>query len=269
MASSNDARTGRTHGLSRRDFIRSGLSALAVPVLAGCQLEPFGDPTSEVADPRLTARPGEPSLAPTIGLSSLGAWKYQGGVMYVPESYSPDTPAPLFVALHGAGGRATDWNSYHARAESRGMVFVALDSRDETWDLSTRGNFGPDVESLDVVLRGTFERCRIDPTRIALGGFSDGASYALSLGVANGDLFSHLVAYSPGFWAVAERVGSPSVYISHGTQDSVLPIGTTRSRIVPSMIEAGYDVTFEEFEGDHVVPAAISEAALDWFLAVS
>lgn len=30
-------------------------------------------------------------------------------------------------------------------------------------------------------------------------GFSDGASYALSLGLPNGNLFSHIVAFSPGF----------------------------------------------------------------------
>jgi predicted esterase len=253
-------------GVSRRDFLKTSLAALATPVLAGCHFEPFGAPTSEVSSPRLTARPGEPALEPVIGLSSLGAWMYQGGVMYVPESYSPDTPAPLFVGFHGAGGSGNDWASYYARAEARGMVFVAPDSREHTWDLPTRGNFGPDVEFLDLVLRHTFERLRIDPTKIALGGFSDGASYALSLGVANGDLFSHLVAYSPGFWAPTERVGLPAVYVSHGTEDSVLSVGYTRSRIVTGMREEGYDVTYEEFEGGHEVPAAISDGALDWFL---
>jgi phospholipase/carboxylesterase len=34
---------------------------------------------------------------------------------------------------------------------------------------------------------------------VALGGFSDGASYALSLDLTNGDLFASLIAFSPGF----------------------------------------------------------------------
>jgi predicted esterase len=253
--------------VSRRDFLKTGLAALATPVLAGCTIEPLGEPnTGPPSDPRLTARPGSPTLPHTSGLSTLGT--LGGGIMYVPASYSPGTPAPLFVGLHGAGGKGSDWASYHARAEARGMVLVAPNSRSNTWDI-VNGAFGPDVAYLDFALRRTFERCRIDPARIALAGFSDGASYALSLGVANGDLFSHLVAYSPGFWAYDELVGKPPVYIAHGTQDAVLPVGVTRDRIVPGMRRAGYDVTYEEFEGGHTVPAAISEAALDWFLDVS
>jgi phospholipase/carboxylesterase len=190
------------------------------------------------------------------------------GLLYVPESYSQDTPAPLFIGLHGAGGEAANWASYPARAEARGMVFLAPDSRDFTWD-TVRGDFGQDVEFIDRALQHTFTRCRIDPARIALGGFSDGASYALSLGVANGDLFTHLIAYSPGFWATTEQVGRPPVFISHGTGDLSLPVTLSRDRIVPSMRGVGYDVTYVEFDGGHEVPAAISESALDWFLGVS
>ena len=38
----------------------------------------------------------------------------------------------------------------------------------------------------------------IDPSRIAMAGFSDGASYSLSVGLANGDLFSAVFGFSPG-----------------------------------------------------------------------
>jgi hypothetical protein len=34
---------------------------------------------------------------------------------------------------------------------------------------------------------------RIDPARLAFAGFSDGGSYALSLGVTNGDVASHVI----------------------------------------------------------------------------
>jgi phospholipase/carboxylesterase len=109
--------------------------------------------------------------------------------------------------------------------------------------------------------------CRIDPSRIALGGFSDGASYALSIGVSNGRLFSHLVAYSPGFiWAADPLVGKPAIFVSHGTHDQVLPVAETRTRMVPNLREAGFEVRYEEFDGGHSIPASISEMALDWFL---
>jgi len=222
-------------GISRRDFLKAGLvGALAGPALLAC-----GDsPTESESSPRLTARPGSPTVTPTTGLTELGLASPRDGLLYVPEGYSPEVAAPLFVALHGAGGSADDWASYPARAAARGMIFLAPDSRGSTWDL-VRGRFGPDVEFLDRALRYTFERCRIDPARIALGGFSDGASYALSLGVSNGDLFSHLVAYSPGFMRPSDPiVGKPRIYVSHGRQDNVLPVTISRDGIVPTLRNA-------------------------------
>ncbi len=257
---------GRNHRVSRRDFLKVGASALAVPMLAGCNsaVAPAAAPSS-----RLSAQPGSPTIQPTLGLSELGLGNMRDGLLYVPQNHSWDTPAPLFIGLHGAGGAAANWASYPDRAETRGMVFLAPDSRGTTWDLS-RGGFGPDVEFLDRALKYTFERCRIDPSHIALGGFSDGASYTLSLGVSNGDLFSHLIAYSPGYFSPAEPlVGKPPIYISHGNVDTILSVRNTRESIVLTLSNADYDVTYEEFDGDHEVPAEISESALDWFQGVS
>jgi len=119
-------------------------------------------------------------------------------------------------------------------------------------------------------LQQTFDHYRVDPTHLALGGFSDGASDALSVGLSNGDLFTHLIAYSPGFIVPAEPiVGKPKVYVSHGTNDPILPVKLSRDGIVPGLRDDGYDVTFNEFSGTHQVPAAVSEAALDWFLGGS
>jgi phospholipase/carboxylesterase len=248
--------------LSRREFVLTGASALGVSLLTGCKTS-----TAPVASPRLSARPGIPTATPQLGLSALGLGGDRDGLLYVPQSYSPDALMPLFVALHGAGGSASFWNTYQARAEARGMVLLVPESRSYTWDLLVTG-LGPDVAFLDRALRYTFERCRVAPERIAFGGFSDGASYALSLGLSNGDLFSHLVAYSPGFiQATNPIVWQPRIFVSHGTADTVLPVTRSRDVIVPSLRNAGYDVTYQEFNGGHEVPAAISEAALEWFLA--
>ncbi len=51
----------------------------------------------------------------------------------------------------------------------------------------------------------------MDAGRVGIGGFSDGASYALSLGLTNGDLFTHVLAFSPGFMRPASQVGRPKV----------------------------------------------------------
>jgi phospholipase/carboxylesterase len=252
--------------ISRRDFLKSSLiTGLAAPLLVSCGLSTT---EPESTEPRLTARPGTPTPTPTKGLTQLGLISGRDGILYVPESYSPDTPTPLFIGMHGAGGGSSDWMSYHARAEERGMIFMAPDSRGSTWDL-IRGGYGADLEFLDKALKYVFNRCNIDSTRLAFGGFSDGASYALSLGISNGDLFSHLIGYSPGSVERTDPlVGKPQIYVSHGTHDSIIPVRASRDFIVPALLDDDYDVTYNEFEGGHEVPAAVSEGALDWFLGV-
>ena len=254
------------HGMSRRDFVKSSLGAVAASaVLPACS----SITGSTGGDPRLSARPGSPTVTPEIGLSDLGLASGRDGILYVPQSYSPDTPTPLVVALHGAGGEGADWASYYARAEDRGFVLLAPDSRSGTWD-AIRSDFGADVDFLDRALRHTFDRYRIDPARLALAGFSDGASYALTLGVSNGDLFSDLIAFSPGLFRPTDPiVGKPPVFVSHGRGDRILPVSNSRNQIVPALQGNGYNVTYVEFDGGHEVPAGVSELALDWFLGAS
>ena len=252
-------------GITRRGFLRSGLGALCAWAAPGCGRS-TSTASARVSEARIRARPITPTVAPSVGLSRLGLGKERDGLLYVPASCAAGSPAPLFLALHGAGGRSSFWSSYFPRAENRAMVLLAPDSRSTSWDLM-RGGVGPDVTFLNRALRHTFERCRINPARIALAGFSDGASYALSLGASNGDLFTHLVAYSPGFVdAPSPLVGRPRVFVSHGTDDPVLPARQTRYSIVPTLRRSGYDVVYSSFDGGHEVPGEISDEALNWFM---
>jgi predicted esterase len=96
------------------------------------------------------------------------------------------------------------------------------------------------------------------------GGFSDGASYALSLGIDNGDLARHLVAFSPGFAAPAAPRGQPRILVTHGIEDPVLPVDRCSRRLVPRLRQSGYDVTYEEFQGGHLVTPELRRRALRW-----
>lgn len=171
------------------------------------------------------------------------------------------------MLLHGAGGSASDILPLMQRhAEERKFLLLAPQSQGATWDLLGAG-FGPDIEAIDRALQGIFSTYRADPERIAVAGFSDGASYALSVGLGNGGLFSDILAFSPGFIAPEALVGQPAIFISHGKEDSVLPIDRCSRRIVPRLEERGYQVDFREFEGGHVVPTEMVAAALEPFLA--
>jgi phospholipase/carboxylesterase len=254
--------------MSRRAFIRTSVAVLAPTVASGCLPGPTEPSGNFVETARLFARPGEPSVAPTVGVQWLDINRTgRDARLYVPETYDPAVPAPLAVTLHGRGGSALDWDGFHPACETRSMVMLAIDSRGVTWD-RIEGFYGPDVAYIDAALSRTFEQCAIDPERIALAGFSDGASYALSLGPSNGDLFPHLIAFSPGLSAPAAEVhGSPRVWISHGRDDTVLSARRTEEVIVPSLHDLGYFVTYVGFDGGHEVPPDVATSALDWFLA--
>jgi phospholipase/carboxylesterase len=121
-------------------------------------------------------------------------------------------------------------------------------------------------EFINRALARTFSRYAVDSSRVAIAGFSDGASYALSLGITNGDLFKRVIAFSPGFMAPAEQRGKPSIFISHGKSDKVLPIDKCSRRIVPQLQRAGYAVRYREFDGSHILPDEISQEAVGWWL---
>ena len=203
--------------------------------------------------------------APQTGIVPLNLERGRDGFLYVPRSYRPERLAPLIVILHGAGATANSiLTPFTALAEAMGIILLAPDARQETWDL-IMSEYGEDVAFTDRALEQTFRRYTIDATHVAIGGFSDGASYALSLGLANGDLFNHIIAFSPGFMAPPLLQGQPLIFVSHGTHDQVLPVRASR-RIVEKLREVGYNVTYQEFNGPHTVPPEIAREGFDWFM---
>jgi phospholipase/carboxylesterase len=203
-------------------------------------------------------------LSFTAGLERLQVDGGAGGLVYVPAGVGPELPTPLVLLLHGAGATAQHGlDLLIGQANDAGLVLVAPSSQGETWDLLL-GGYGPDVAWIDRALAEVFLRLPVDSTRLAVGGFSDGASYALSLGLTNGDLFSHVLAFSPGFAAPARRRGRPRLFLSHGTRDRVLPIHACSRRLVPELRQTGYQVRYREFEGGHVIPPAIVLDAVAW-----
>ncbi|NUT55060.1 MAG: phospholipase, partial [Thermoleophilia bacterium] len=178
-----------------------------------------------------------------------------------------DGERALIVALHGAGGDpAGALEAFRGAWEQRGLVLIAPKSKGQTWSI-LRSEQDHDLDSVNFALAVAYDRCRIDRRRIAVGGFSDGATYALTLGVSNGDLFPAVIAFSPGGIVAGEQRGVPRFFVSHGTHDSVLPIATAGDAVVRKLRDAGYKVAYRRFDGDHEVSEATSAEAARWFLA--
>src|SRR5581483_10090791 len=231
--------------MNRREFLRTAAAGAAGPLLATTRVTGADD-----------LAPGSHPLKLVEG--------DRDGLYYIPKGYRPETAMPLWVVLHGAGGTSQSAGYIFPFADEFGVLVVAPDSRDErTWDGVLR-NWGPDVDFIAAAVGRLTQLCNVDRRRAVVAGFSDGASYALSLGISFGDQFSRVVAMSPGVMQPMDARGKPKIFISHGTADRVMPIDDTSRKFVPRLKALGYDVTYREYEGRHTVSPPIVREAFEW-----
>jgi phospholipase/carboxylesterase len=248
--------------------MRAALTLLCIAIACGCRYDSGPDVS------RIDARPSPPTWAIEPGLHqlTLGRVFYRGtwrdGTLLIP-SRATSAHVPLLVLLHGGGGRASDNDFMQPLAEEYGVALLQLDARHNTWD-GIDSPFGPDMRFIDEALRHTFERVPVDPARLALGGMSDGGMYALSVGIANGDLFTHLIAVAPGYIdPPGPPVGRPRIFLAHGTRDNVYSVSGSRTRLLPSLQRSGYDVTYFEFDGPHFITPVAARELLEWLVGTS
>jgi phospholipase/carboxylesterase len=221
-----------------------GLSLVAV---AGCDTSEgapliLGDPST-----RLDARPrsSAPGCAP--GRYELRVAAGRRALMLVTPPRKGRRRA-LLLALHGAGSGGAPGGLYAFRSawSLPGLVLVAPAAAGTAWTLDRR-----DIDFVDRALQRAFARCRVDPRRVAVGGFSSGAGLTLWLGLTNGELFHSLIVQSGGGSLPNDRVGKPRVYIAHGTNDSIIPIEVGGDRVARELRSEGYTVTYRRFQGGH------------------
>lgn len=210
-----------------------------------------------------------------------------GSVGYIPSSVRPGQPAPLLVLLHGARGEGANMvDRFQDEAERRGVILLAPSSGGPTWDTLLHfnpyyGKFAPlnvippnnppmafddDVKRVDDAITLLVRYVAVDRERIGLLGFSDGASYALALGLQNPQLFRSVIALSPGIALPTWSKGPQRVLVAHGTRDRVLPFIISKRDIVPGLKRNGHDVTFRRFDSGHTIPADVAARAVDFFL---
>ena len=241
--------------VSRRLFLGS----------AGWALSCSGQKVASRNSAKLEVKPGPATRQAGSGVHKLGLDAERDALLYVPDVCAKGT-SPLVISLHGANGTAErGLKILHEQADQQGFCVLAPFSRDYTWDFIV-GGFGPDIEFMNRALEKTFSMCAIQTSALAIGGFSDGASYALSVGLANGTLFRSILAFSPGFMAPPAVEGSPGIFISHGTRDRVLPIGRTSRNIAEKLRRAKARLVYREFDGPHMVPADMAKEAAAMFI---
>ena len=167
--------------------------------------------------------------------------------------------------------------SYRADADAYHFILVLPQSKGPTWDMivdlqnrlgaemNVQPRYGRDLKALDAALADLFARVAVDPARVGIMGFSDGATYAVSVGTANPQLFHTLIAYSPGPAFPTRFDPTQRIFISHAEEDPVLPYSVTRGMVARMRVKH-MPVMFESFHGGHEVPKAIHAKAVDYFM---
>jgi phospholipase/carboxylesterase len=208
--------------------------------------------------------PTKPRLPP--GRHDLGLFESRDYALIVPTGIDPALPTPLMVLFHGGGGSAEKiLPVMQTHAETHKFLLLVPQSLMPTWDIVIAGN-GPDRERLDLALTQVAARFTLNPERFAFAGHSDGGSYALSNGLCNGDIVTHILAFSAGFMTVLAQEGAPFVFIAHGSKDEQTPVQTAGRAHATRLHSAGYDVTYIEYDGPHKSQAHIVEAGVMYFL---
>ena len=173
------------------------------------------------------------------------------------------------IALHGGSGRGDEfvW-TWLREARGRRFLLLAPTSRGSTWSLDAPARDGAALESMIGFVR---ERWRVDETRILATGLSDGATFALLWGLAEGSPATAIAPVSgvlhPANFALGnlERARGRRVYLAHGSLDWLFPVSLARlARDAPAA--AGADLVYREIEDlSHAYPREENDRILAWF----
>jgi phospholipase/carboxylesterase len=197
-------------------------------------------------------------------------------VLLTPDEIDPNRRYPLFTVFHGAGRQDEAFaKSFRDEPGRRDAFFLIPRSVEPTWDLIA-SEARSDLDFLEYAYDLIYRRYPVDPLRQGLIGYSDGASYALSVGLCNPSLFSAVMGWAAGFLvldpATAEqyRVALPElrprIYLEYGTHDQLFDFKSVAIPMRDNLQRAGFDVTFSVDEGGRHWPSGTFHTeALDWY----
>ncbi len=192
-----------------------------------------------------------------------------GFVLYVPESYDGSEAWPLVVALHGGNGHGSEflW-TWLREARGRRFLLLAPTSRGPTWSLDAPASDGAALGSMIEFAR---ERWRVDEKRVLVTGLSDGATFALLWGLAEGSPSTAIAAVAgvlhPANFALGnlDRARGRRIYLAHGKLDWLFPVSLARL-CREALARAGADLVYREIEDlSHTYPRDENDRILAWF----
>lgn len=266
----------RAHGARRTIALPLSVLAATALVLAGCGDDDeaaSGPPATEAADPTTTTTGPAPGCAPGATVPAPGTERVElvaGGEerwydRVVPSGYD-GAPTPLVVDLHGyLSGAETQAaiSGWGALAEQEGFVVATPQGNGELpyWNAVPHDDLPDDVAFVAAVVDDVAALVCVDPDRVYVDGFSNGAFLASLVACELADRVAAVGAVAgllvPEGCAPARPV---PVLAVHGTADRYVPVDGGRGPALDTL-EWDADST-RAFEG--LAFADVTATAARW-----
>lgn len=195
---------------------------------------------------------------------------------------SIDQP-PLLILMHGYGSSEKDLFSWADYLDERLLIVCPRAPKDMgkgrySWFDLHNSEAGLRYESKEVIQTAndvaTFahqiaEKYNVNPNKIYLGGFSQGAILSLGTGVMFEDKFAGIICLSGSFYREFGRLLNQksstklNVFLSHGRNDSVLPF-TDVEDYVKFIRDKGGTVEAKYYDADHSVTTQNLKDMIGW-----
>lgn len=202
--------------------------------------------------------------------------------IFIPAKVKAGEKSPVLVLLHGVGSNERDLASLASHFDQRFAVVsvrapLTLGTENYGWFHVKFTPEGPlhnqaEAETSRKLLTDFITQLRaqpgIDPSRVFVLGFSQGAIMGLSLAFTEPELFHGLIAIAGRTLQevaakAAPRKVSPEVLLIHGKEDNKLPY--FHAEATESVLKrAGYKYEFQSYEAGHELNEAMLQDIRAW-----
>ena len=200
------------------------------------------------------------------------------------KSENTDSPSKAIFFLHGFGSNMQDlfglcpffdksWTCISLQAsipvQYNGWAWAELNF-ENIGNLPKPEQIRNHQKSVIESIKKSIQKLDLDPKRINILGFSQGASLSLYSGLLNASVFRTVVALS-GFLPVKERINdfdpkkviNLDVFMGHGKLDAVVPVQLGQNTLA-GLKELGLKPTYIEYNAEHTIPNECLQDVLKW-----
>lgn len=155
--------------------------------------------------------------------------------------------------------------NYKRLAEEANVVVLLPISQEHSWDfIVSQLTRHTDLDFIQACLNEVRSRMAIDDRRIAIMGYSDGASFGLSIALHNPDIFQAAMLWATGFCVQPQEgavmPGRPRLFMWHGTEDQVFDFKSQALPLWQRLADSGWSVQGHAEEGGrHKGPSVDSD----------